>query len=92
MELRHLRYFVMVAEEENFHRAAERLHISQSALSRQMQDLATETGVDLLEPAGRGVKLSDAGRFFAEKARSILGNALGLLHRRGDVPQDRARF
>ncbi|MDC0714664.1 LysR substrate-binding domain-containing protein [Stigmatella sp. ncwal1] len=72
MELRHLRYFVAVAEEENFHRAASRLHVSQSALSRQVQDLAKEIGVELLEPSGRGVKLTAVGRFFADKARSIL--------------------
>lgn len=87
MELRHLRYFVMVAEEENFHRAAQRLHISQSALSRQMQDLATETGVELLEPAGRGVKLTEAGRFFAEKARSILGNVAAAVEQTQRVAQ-----
>ena len=72
MELRHLRYFVTVAEEENFHRAAERLHVSQSPLSRQMRDLQAEIGVDLLEPFGRGVRLTPAGRTFAAKANSVL--------------------
>jgi DNA-binding transcriptional LysR family regulator len=72
MELRHLRYFVAVAEEENFHRAAEKLHVSQSPLSRQMQQLKEEIGVDLFEPSGRGVKLTLAGRMFLERAKAIL--------------------
>ena len=72
MELRHLRYFVAVAEEENFHRAAEKLHIAQSPLSRQMQQLKEEIGVNLFEPAGRGVKLTLAGRMFLERAKAIL--------------------
>jgi len=72
MELRHLRYFVAVAEEENFHRAAEKLHISQSPLSRQMQQLKEEIGVDLFEPSGRGVKLTLAGSMFLERAKAIL--------------------
>lgn len=74
MELRHLRYFVIIAEEESFRRAAERLHVSQSPLSRQMQDLEEEMGVELFEPEGRGVKLTSAGRCFAEHARSILAS------------------
>lgn len=74
MELRHLRYFVAIAEEENFHRAAERLHVSQSPLSRQMQQLKAEVGVELLEPSGRGVKLTLAGRLFLEKAKAILAS------------------
>ena len=74
MELRHLRYFVVVAEEENFHRAARRLHVSQSPLSRQMRDLQAEMAVPLLEPFGRGVRLTAAGRLFAERARAILSD------------------
>ena len=74
MELRHLRYFVMIAEEQNFRRASERLHVSQSPLSRQMQDLEEEMGVELFEPEGRGIKLTAAGKTFAERARSILAS------------------
>jgi len=70
MELRHLRYFVAIAEEENFHRAAAKLHVSQSPLSRQMQQLREELGVDLFTPSGRGVKLTLAGRAFLERARA----------------------
>src|SRR3954464_4079205 len=72
VELRHLRYFVVVAEEENFHRAAEKVHVSQSPLSRQMQQLREEIGVDLFEPSGRGVKLTLAGRMFLDRAKEIL--------------------
>ncbi|MCY1004581.1 LysR family transcriptional regulator [Nannocystis pusilla] len=74
MELRHLRYFVTIAEEQSFRRAAERLHVSQSPLSRQMNDLEEEMGVELFEPDGRGIKLTAAGKVFAERARSILGS------------------
>ncbi|WP_437793450.1 LysR family transcriptional regulator [Sorangium sp. So ce693] len=74
MELRHLRYFVIIAEEQSFRRAAERLHVSQSPLSRQMQDLEEEMGVELFEPEGRGIKLTAAGKSFAERARSILAS------------------
>jgi DNA-binding transcriptional LysR family regulator len=72
MELRHLRYFVAVGEEEHFGRAAERLHIAQPALSRQIQDLEEDIGFLLFERLPRGVKLSAAGRLFLEDARRIL--------------------
>lgn len=74
MELRHLRYFVTIAEELNFRRAGERLHVSQSPLSRQMKDLEEEMGVELFEPEGRGIKLTSAGKAFAERARAILAS------------------
>ncbi|MBN9162851.1 MAG: LysR family transcriptional regulator [Myxococcales bacterium 68-20] len=74
MELRHLRYFVTIAEEQSFRRAADRLHVSQSPLSRQMKDLEEEMGVALFEPEGRGIKLTTAGKTFAERARSILAS------------------
>jgi LysR family transcriptional regulator, benzoate and cis,cis-muconate-responsive activator of ben and cat genes len=72
MELRHLRYFVAVAEAEHFGKAAEHLHVSQSPLSRQIAQLEAELGVALFVPAGRGVKLSPAGRNFLEGARAVL--------------------
>jgi DNA-binding transcriptional LysR family regulator len=72
MELRHLRYFVGVGEEQHFGRAAERLHVSQPALSRQIQDLEKEIGVPLFERLPRGVRLSAAGRLFLEDSRRIL--------------------
>jgi DNA-binding transcriptional LysR family regulator len=74
MELRHLRYFVTIAEEHSFRGAAARLHVSQSPLSRQMKDLETELGVELFEPAGRGIRLTAAGRHFAERAQGILAS------------------
>ena len=74
MELRHLRYFVTIAEEQSFRRAATRLHVSQSPLSRQMKDLEEEMGVELFEPDGRGIRLTAVGKVFAERARGILAS------------------
>lgn len=74
MELRHLRYFVAIAEEENFRRAADKLHVSQSPLSRQMQQLEEEISAELFESSGRGVKLTPAGRLFLQKAKGILAS------------------
>jgi DNA-binding transcriptional LysR family regulator len=72
MELRHLRYFVAVGEEQHYGRAALRLRVVQPALSRQIQDLEEEVGFKLLERLPRGVKLSAAGKLFLEDARRIL--------------------
>ena len=72
MELRHLRYFVGVAEEQHFGRAAERLHVAQPALSRQIQNLEKEMGFLLFDRLPRGVRLSAAGKLFLADARRIL--------------------
>jgi DNA-binding transcriptional LysR family regulator len=72
MELRHLRYFVAVAGEEHYGRAAERLRVAQPALSRQIQDLEEEIGFKLFDRLSRGVKISTAGKSFLEDARRIL--------------------
>jgi DNA-binding transcriptional LysR family regulator len=72
MELRHLKYFATVAEEENISRAATRLHVSQPPLSRQIRDLEDELGVELLERSAKSVRLTPAGRIFAGEARAVL--------------------
>ena len=72
MELRHLRYFVAVAEEENVSRAALRLHVSQPALSRQIRDLEDELGFALLERSAKSVRLTEAGRVFLTETRAVL--------------------
>lgn len=75
MELRHLRYFVAVAETENVTRAAARLHVSQPALSRQVRDLEDELGFALLKRTAKAVSLTDAGRTFLVESRAVLQRA-----------------
>ncbi len=75
VELRHLRYFAAVAELRNVTRAAARLRVAQPALSRQIQDLEEELGVKLLERSTRGIKLTEAGKFFANEAGAVLARA-----------------
>ena len=75
MELRHLRYFIGVAEEENVSRAALKLHVSQPALSRQIRDLEEELGFLLLERSAKSVRLTEAGRAFLTEARAVLQRA-----------------
>ena len=85
MELRHLRYFVAVAEEEHYGRAAQRLRVAQPALSRQIQDLEREIGFELFDRLPRGVRLSAAGKAYLEDARSILGQVSAATERAGRV-------
>lgn len=72
MELRHLRYFVAVADELNFRKAAEALSITRPALSKQVKDLETEIGVRLLERDTVSVSLTKAGEVFLHDARAVL--------------------
>jgi DNA-binding transcriptional LysR family regulator len=75
MELRHLRYFLAVAEALNFTKAAGKLRIAQPALGRQIRDLEDEIGVDLLKRSPRGVTLTAEGKLFLEEARDLLRRA-----------------
>lgn len=75
MELRHLRYFVAVAEEENVSRAALKLHVSQPGISRQIHDLEDELGFQLFERSAKSVRLTGAGKVFLTEARTVLQHA-----------------
>src|SRR5215469_15969283 len=89
MELRHLRYFVAVGEEQHYGRAARRLRVAQPALSRQIQDLEKEVGFKLFDRLPRGVKLSAAGKLFLEDARRILQEVTEAAVRAGRVSSGR---
>ncbi len=97
MELRNLASFVAVAEQLSFVRAAERLHLSQPALSAQIQKLEEEIGVQLLFRNKRTVKLTDAGRVFLLEARATLARAQQAVERvqkadRGEIGRLRIGF
>jgi LysR family transcriptional regulator, benzoate and cis,cis-muconate-responsive activator of ben and cat genes len=92
VELRHLRYFVAVARERNFTRAAEILHIAQPPLSRQIQQLEDELGLVLIERGSRPLRLSEAGRLFYEQAVQVLeriDEIKALVRRLHDADRDR---
>ncbi len=81
MELRHLRYFVAVAEEENVSRAAAKLRVSQPAVGRQVRDLEAELGFPLLTRTGKSVRLTAAGRIFFGEAREVLAHAAAAVEK-----------
>lgn len=85
MELRHLRYFVAVAEDLNFRKAAGRLHISRPALSKQIKDLEDEMSVRLLERDTVSVSLTKAGEIFLTDAREVLSQADEAVSRARDA-------
>lgn len=79
MSLSQLQYFVAVAEEQHVTRAAERLRISQPPLSRQIRALEEELGQPLFERRGRGIVLTEFGKYFAVKASAILDHVATVL-------------
>ena len=88
--MRHLRYFIVIGEEQHYGRASRRLRVAQPALSRQIQDLEEELGFKLFERLPRGVKLSAAGKLFLEDARRVLQELSGAVVRAGRVASGRS--
>ncbi|MDR5806259.1 LysR family transcriptional regulator [Caballeronia sp. LP006] len=94
MELRHLRYFIAVAELRSVRAASEHLHVTQPAISRQIQDLEQTIGATLFERTPRGLKLTAAGIAYLSEARAILAHvdaANRLAHRIASGEQGRLR-
>lgn len=91
MELRHLRYFIAVAEAENVSRAALKLHVSQPALSRQIRDLEEELGFELLERTAKSVRLTEAGRTFLDEAKAVIARAAEATGKARAVAERRKR-
>src|SRR5256712_7652911 len=97
MELRHLRYFVAIAEHEHIGRAARVLHVSSSPLSRQIHQLEEDIGVQRLARVGRRVQLTEAGKVFQREARETLAHidraiATAQAASRGEVGRLRVAF
>lgn len=89
MELRHLRYFVAVAEALNLTRAAEKLFIAQPPLTRAIKQLEEELGVELFIRKPRGLQLTTVGEYFLEQARQILNKVSGTINDTRRIAQHR---
>ncbi len=87
MELRHLRYFIAVADELSFTNAAKRLHISQPPLSNQIKDLETELGVQLFDRKSHPIQLTPAGQAFLEESRATLALLEQAVHKTQRIHQ-----
>jgi DNA-binding transcriptional LysR family regulator len=85
MELRQLEYFVAVAEEANFTRAAERVHISQSGVSAQIRQLENELGATLIDRSGRNATVTPAGAAALEQAKAVLASVTAIRRSVDDV-------
>lgn len=92
MELRHLRYFLAVAEERNITRAAEKLHIAQPPLSRQIQQLEDLLGVTLFVRGSRPLELTDAGHHFRKHAEQLITLSKNLIASTRDIGKVEAKF
>ncbi|WP_081784733.1 LysR family transcriptional regulator [Nitratireductor aquibiodomus] len=95
MRLRHLRYFVSAAEELSLTRAADRLHIPSSTLSRAIRNLEYDVGVDLLHHSKRKIRLTWSGKLFWQDARHLLslyGEAKNYAHKAADGNRSRIRL
>src|SRR5258708_9597238 len=90
MELRHVRYFIAIGEEQHYGRASRRLRVAQPALSRQIQDLEKELGFNLFERLPRGVKLNAAGKLFLNDTRRVLQELSEAAVRAGRVASRRS--
>jgi DNA-binding transcriptional LysR family regulator len=91
VELRHLRYFVAVGEELSFTRAAEKLHLAQPSLSRQIQDLEEELGVRLLNRTRQGVSLTNSGKSFLADARRVVSHGEEIMQSVRELDREEKR-
>lgn len=92
MDLRKIRYFHVVANELSFTRAAQRLHMAQPPLSRQIHQLEEDLGAQLFERQGRAIRLTDAGRFFLEQTRQLVARLEDVADATRRIAEKRRRW